>query len=276
MVSITEYTYELCERTPVEGIDFIQNIPMDNDRLLADMICECRRRFSKKPDIVYIAHSMPFAKGRDYQELYRVMDAPVFWLSGIPCAITHMAVKLATTLIKANKYQRILVIGADKAYSDHERRFFGTIMGDIAIGMMLEDVDGSHEVIATHLDTVLIATEGENSDASLIQKYRDSLPLFLRDAYKQCLSESGLEAVNYIAPHTPNRNVWDVFSKLTGFNRNSILDENIKQTGHLNSNDSFYHYFTHCENGTILPGQSAMLINPGFGGTRGCTILRRI
>jgi 3-oxoacyl-[acyl-carrier-protein] synthase-3 len=186
-----------------------------------------------------------------------------------------MALKLATAQISTNKYKRILVVGADKAYSSRERRFFGTIMGDAVIGMTLENGQGLHEVITTRLDTVLIAPEGENSDARLIQKYRDTLPLLLRDAYKECLSESALESVNYIAPHTPNRGVWDVFAKLTGIDRNLILDDNIGQTGHLNSNDSFYHYFTHCENGTIQSGQSAMLINPGFGGTRGCTILRR-
>jgi 3-oxoacyl-[acyl-carrier-protein] synthase-3 len=248
---------------------------MDDSRLLSDMICVCRKRFVAKPDIVYIAHSMPFAKGREYKGLYNTLDAPVIWLSGLPCAITHMAIQLAVAQIRANKYQRILVFGADKAYSSRERRFFGTVMGDAVVGMMLENGEGLHEIVATRLDTVLIASEGENSDAAAIQKYRGTLPLFLRDAYTQCLSEGGLEAVNYIAPHTSNRGVWDVFAQLTGFDRNLILDENIAQTGHLNSNDSFYHYFTHCESGTILPEQTAMLINPGFGGTRGCTILRR-
>ena len=275
MVSITEYAYELCERHPVDGFESIQRVPMDDTRLLSDMICICNKHFTSKPDIVYIAHSIPFAKGRVGEKLSKMLDAPVLWLSGLPCSITHMAIKIATAQIRTNKHQRILVFGADKAYSNRERRFFGTIMGDAVVGMMLEDGEGLHEVVATRLDTVLIASEGENSQVDAIQKYRDTLPFFLRDAYKQCLSESGLEAVNYIAPHTPNRGVWDVFARLTSFERDSILDENIVQTGHLNSNDSFYHYFTHCENGTILPGQTAMLINPGFGGTRGCTILRR-
>jgi 3-oxoacyl-[acyl-carrier-protein] synthase-3 len=148
-------------------------------------------------------------------------------------------------------------------------------MGDAVVGMMLEKCEGLHEVVACQLDTLLIAPEGENSEPQLIQKYRETLPLLLRDAYKRCLSKCGHKSVDYIAPHTPNRGMWDVFAKMANINRGSILDEDIVQTGHLNSNDSFYHYFTHCEKGIILPEQTAMLINPGFGGTRGCTILRR-
>jgi len=275
MISITEYAYELAREEPIEGLDVIKCAPVDNSRLLSDMILECSKRFTVVPDMVYISHSIPFAKGKSKKNMSELMGAPVFWLSGLPCSITHMAVKIAVAQLENRKHSRILVFGADKAYSDRERRFFGTVMGDAVVGMMLENREGLHEVVACRLDTVLIASGGENSDPKLIQKYRDTLPLLLRDAYKNCLSICGLKSVDYIAPHTPNRGVWDVFAKMANIDRGSILDEDIGQTGHLNSNDSFYHYFTHCEKGIILPEQTAMLINPGFGGTRGCTILRR-
>jgi 3-oxoacyl-[acyl-carrier-protein] synthase-3 len=265
----------LAKEQPIEGLDVTKAAPVDNERKLSDMILECNNRFTVSPDVIYIAHSIPFAKGKAGRFISETLGMPVIWLSGLPCSITHMAVKLAVAQIEKGKHNRILVFGADKAYCDRERRFFGTIMGDAVVGMMLEQGAGLHEIVVNQLDTVLIAPEGENSDPVLIQKYRDTLPLLLRDAYKRCLSTSGLRMVDYIAPHTPNRGVWDVFSKLTGVDREKILDEKIVHTGHFNSNDSFYHYFTHCENNTIRPGQTAMLINPGFGGTRGCTILRR-
>jgi 3-oxoacyl-[acyl-carrier-protein] synthase III len=274
MISIKEYAYVLCEQQEVEGIPFITSVPINNSRHLLEMINKCFQRFSIKSDAVYIAHSIPFAKGNQ-MEVDIPDDIPLRWLSGTPCAITHMALKIATSQIRTGKYNRVLVIGADKSYSDRERRFFGTIMGDAVVGMMVESGYGLHEIVGSRLDTLLIAPEGENTDAALIQKYRDTLPLLMRNAYKECLSENGYDSIDYIAPHTPNRGIWDVFAKMTGINRNLILDENIFQTGHLNSNDSFYHYFTHCEDETIQPGKSTMLINTGFGGTRGCTILRR-
>lgn len=275
MVSITEYAYELANNHQVYGHKVIKSAPIDNARILSDMIIACGKKWKKKPDMVYIAHSLPFIKGNKGRELNDYFNVPVIYLSGLPCAITHMAVKAAAAQIENDRYDRILVFGADKAYSDRERNFFGTVMGDAVIGMMLEKGDGLHEVVVSSLDTVLFAPEGENSGKDAIQKYRETLPLLLRDAYKNCLSKSGLSAVDFIAPHTSSREIWDIFAELVHMDRDKILDANIVQTGHFNSNDSFYHYFTHCEDKTIGPGKTAMLINPGFGGTRGCTILRR-
>lgn len=275
MVSITEYAYELATAQPVDGHKVIKSAPVDNARMLSDMIIACGRKCKRKPDIIYIAHSLPFIKGFRGWELNDYFKVPILYLSGLPCAITHMAVKSAVAQIEKGRYDRILVFGADKAYSDCERNFFGTIMGDAVVGMMLERGEGLHEVVACWLDTVLFASEGENSDQGSIQKYRETLPLLLRDAYRNCLNKGGLNAVDFIAPHTSGREIWDVFAGMVHIKRARILDDNIIRTGHFNSNDSFYHYFTHCEDETIGSGKTAMLINPGFGGTRGCTILRR-
>ena len=275
MVSITEYAYELAAAQPVHGHKAIKSAPIDNARMLSDMIIACGRKCKRKPDIIYIAHSLPFIRGFKDWELNEYFKVPIFYLSGLPCAITHMAVKSASAQIEKGRYDRILVLGADKAYSDRERSFFGTVMGDAVIGMMLERGEGLHEVVACRLDTVLFASEGENTDQSSIQKYRETLPLLLRDAYRNCLKKSGLNAVDFIAPHTSSREIWDVFAGMVHMERERILDGNIARTGHFNSNDSFYHYFSHCEDETIGPGKTAMLINPGFGGARGCTILRR-
>lgn len=276
MISITEYSYVLAQRRPIEGNDLIKEAPIDNDKTLSDMIIECRKKISSVPDVIYVAHSLPFVKGSKGADLSDVFGVPVFYLSGLPCAITHFAVKAAMSQIEGDRYNRVLILGADKAYSMRERSFFNTIMGDMVIGIMLERGTGLHEVIASQTDTVLYAAEGENSPPELIAEYRRTLPILLRNSYRRCLKEAGLTSVDYIAPHTSSKAIWDAFSKTAKIDRRRILDDNIVNTGHFNSNDSFYHYFTRCEDETIHRGQSAMLINPGFGGTRGCTILRRV
>ena len=276
MVSITEYSYVLAERRPVEGNAIIKEAPIDDERLLADMMIECRKKIGSMPDVIYAAHSLPFVKGSKSVSLSDAFGVPVFYLSGLPCAITHFAVKAAVSQIEGGRYNRVLILGADKAYSLRERSFFGTIMGDMVIGIMLERGTGLHEVIASRTDTVLYAAEGEDSPPESIAEYRRTLPILLRNSYRCCLEEAGLASVDYIAPHTSSKAIWDAFSKTAKFDRRRILDDNIVHTGHFNSNDSFYHYFTRCEDETIRQGQLAMLINPGFGGTRGCTILRRM
>lgn len=275
MVSIVEYAYELAKSCRIDSHDMIKSVPADDSRSLVDMINKCVEKLHSIPDIIYIAHSLPFIKGKEKDELSCFPRVSVIYLSGMPCAVTHMAVNIAVSQLEIGKYNRILIVGADKAYSTWERSFFGTIMGDMVLSMMLERGDGPYEILASNIDTVLYAAEGENSDPERILKYRSTLPLLLRDAYMRCLSQCGLESVDFIAPHTSARAIWDVLAEMIHIDRSRILDENIVNTGHFNSNDSFYHYFTHCENDTIKHGQTAMLINPGFGGTRGCTVLRR-
>lgn len=275
MVSIVEYAYEQAKKCRVDDHDVIKSAPMDDSRPLSDMINKCVKKLYSIPDIIYIAHSLPFIKGKGNDELSCFPGVPVIYLSGMPCAVTHMAVKIAVSQLEIGKYNRILIVGADKAYSIRERSFFGTVMGDMVLGMMLERGAGPYEILASNIDTVLYAAEGENSNPEQISKYRNTLPLLLRDAYMSCLSQCELETVDFIAPHTSSREIWDVFAEMIHIDRTRILDENIVNTGHFNSNDSFYHYFTHCENDTINHGQIAMLINPGFGGPRGCTVLRR-
>lgn len=275
MVSIVEYAYELASNCRIDSHDVIKSAPVDNSRALSDMIDKCVRKLHSIPEIIYIVHSLPFIKGKESDEVSYFPGVPVIYLSGMPCAVTHMAVKIAVSQLETGKYNRILIVGADKAYSTRERSFFGTIMGDMVLSMMLERGDGFCEILASNIDTVLYAVEGENSNPEQISKYRSTLPLLIRDAYMRCLSQCELESVDFIAPHTSARAIWDVLTEMIHIDRSRILDENIVNTGHFNSNDSFYHYFTHCENDTINHGQTAMLINPGFGGTRGCTVLRR-
>lgn len=276
MVSITDYSYVLTARKPIEGNDIIKEAPIDDEKMLDDMIIECRNKIRSVPDVIYVAHSLPFVKGSTSIDLADVFGVPVFYLSGLPCAIMHFAVKAAMSQIESYRYNSVLILGADKAYSMRERSFFNTIMGDMVIGIMLGRGTGLHEVMASQIDTVLYAAEGEGSPSELIAEYRRTLPILLRNSYRRCLKEAGLTSVDYIAPHTSSKVIWDVFSGAIKIDRRRILDDNIVNTGHFNSNDSFYHYFTRCEDETIRRGQLTMLINPGFGGTRGCTILRRV
>jgi 3-oxoacyl-[acyl-carrier-protein] synthase-3 len=68
--------------------------------------------------------------------------------------------------------------------------------------------------------------------------------------------------------------IWDIVSELLRFPRSKIMTDYIEDTGHLNSNDSFVHYARAVTDSRLRPGDIALLVNPGFGGTRGCTALR--
>ena len=253
----------------------LEKICTDNEIYIDEMIHRAFNKIAEKPDIIFIAHSLPFITANGHNIMPYVNDIPVMRLSGLPCVILHRAVMTAVKMVQAGIYKTVLVIGADKAYSDRERIFFGTIMGDSAIALLIKNGCEHNQILASHIATHIIAPYGENSSDEGIRKFRAVNVQMMRQAMQECLLKAKLEAVDYYVTHTSNCKFWDAVSALCKIPREKFLDGNIKNTGHLNSNDSFVHYFHWCAHDIIKDGETAMLINPGFGGSQGCTLIRR-
>ena len=232
--------------------------------------------------LVMLVHSLSFpaASGADFVDacldrhgLHRV---PAVAVSGQPCAILHQAVALAGCLLRNSPAKGVLVVGADVANNDSERVFFGSAMGDAAIAGLLVANASRHQVLATFTDTDIYAWEGELSPPEAIDRFRTANPLAIRTAILTCVASAGMHLgdLAMIVPHTPNRLIWDAVAALLKMPRNFIRDDGITQTGHLNSNDAFIHYLRFHQAGDLKRGDIALLVNPGFGGTRGCTLMR--
>ena len=293
MIGIAQYNFEtgrysrsiediacgLCTQTELENMRFIglERAYTDNERTINDMIyAACNGILQDtRPDLVILAHSLPFIRANGSDIMPYAEGVPVIILSGLPCVIMHRAIMTASKMIRAGLYDSVLVIGADKAYSDRERIFFGTVMSDCAIALLIRYNCMEHSILASHVSTTVIAPYGENSDDNDIKKFRASNVQMMREAMRVCREKAGLDKVDYYVPHTSNGKFWDAVSDLCRIERSRFLDGNIRMTGHMNSHDSFYHYMCLCEDGTIKPGMNVMLINPGFGGSQGCTLIRR-
>lgn len=253
----------------------LSHIPTDNERMLSDMIAQAYRQIGKKPDRILIAHSLPFVRVDRGAAMPCGDDIPTYYLSGTPCAIMHKAVEAGCGMLRSGVCRSVLVIGADKAYCDEERLFFGTIMGDGVVAVLLEDGDQTDAILACNVSTTVIASDGENSDPDAIMRFRRSNAPLVAQCIQKCMKKVGLDHVDHYITHTSNRTFWNLVAPLCHESRTKFLDDNICNTGHMNSHDSFYHYLYWCEQGVIKPGETAMLVNPGFGGTQGCTLIRR-
>jgi 3-oxoacyl-[acyl-carrier-protein] synthase-3 len=247
-------------------------VPTDNKRLLSDMIMEAYGKLENDIDCVLVAHSLPFVRV-DEEKTDMEFPVPVYYVSGLPCAIMHRAVEMAGKLIQNNKYSNILVIGADKAYSDEERTFFGTIMGDAVIALVVSRETNHNQILSSCITTSIYAPEGENSNLDDISEFRSKNAWMMRRAILMCMEKAGVEKVDYFVTHTSNRSFWDGVAALLHYPRDVFLDDNICNTGHMNSHDSFYHFLYFMENVRFRQGERVMLINPGFGGTQGCTLI---
>jgi 3-oxoacyl-[acyl-carrier-protein] synthase III len=262
---------ELCGQLRENGLD---RVYVDNEKTAYTMLEELLGQFVKKPDYVILTHSLPYLFGSHLCDML-AEGIPMINITGIPCCIMHKGVESAVSLVRSGRYERVLVIGADKCYEDYERIFFGTAMSDSVIGMLVEADTADHEIISSAVNTLVIASNGVFSDVDKTAQFRALNPSFIRTAMNDCLKKCGMgmEEVDFVVCHTSNRKIWDQVSCLTKIPREKFLDNNISLTGHMNSNDSFYHYFDFARKGIIRKGQKAMLVNPGFGGSQGCTLL---
>lgn len=293
MIGIAQYSFEtgryfrsvediaaaFCSKSELDNMHYIglESAYTDNDRTIISIIHSACSSIinTKHPELILIAHSLPFIRANGANIMPYADNVPVVILSGLPCVIMHRAVEIAVNMIHKGLYESVLVVGADKAYSDRERIFFGTVMSDAAVALLLRKDCTEHLLLASHISTNIIAPYGENSCDEDIARFRASNVQMMREAIRVCTDKARLDDIDYYVPHTSNSRFWDAVSELCGIERSRFLDGNIYMTGHMNSHDSFYHYICMCENGFIHSGQTVMLINPGFGGSQGCTLIQR-
>jgi 3-oxoacyl-[acyl-carrier-protein] synthase-3 len=197
-------------------------------------------------------------------------------LAGRPCSIIHCGIELALGLCEPGRGRTALVLGADVAPAHGERFFFGSAMGDAAVGLALGGAPVLGHVLVARSFTNVIAPNGEDSAPEQIARFRAQNPTAIRTAISATLEAAGLawSGLAAIVPHTPNRLIWDTVAELCKFPRHRILDQGRTMTGHLNSNDVLVHFAAAARNGLLHPGDVAALVSPGFGGTRGCTLIR--
>ena len=270
------------------GLSMLPLCEQNPDVLLKNAIRELlssKEGIENRVELVLFLHSIPgmILKSPTFIEdllldtpLERVPFIPI---SGQPCSVFHYGIQLAQLCLRSiEKDSAVMVIGMDIAHKIKDRFFFGSAMGDSIITGCISSLDIEHEILGNYTDTHIIATNGEDSPSEDIAKFRAANPTFIRNAAESCLDCAGLHLtdIDWIVPHTPYKKISQIIGDMLGFPKEKIIMNYLYDTGHLNSNDSFCHYKRACKEGKIGIGQNAMLVNPGFGGTRGVTILKNI
>lgn len=244
--------------------------------------------FAKHPEVrtdvslVLLAHSAPLLCPGDSDLLGALLEraglhgAVSFAFAGQPCAVLHTAVQWGLDALNDSGDSAVLVLGVDRANHPSERLFFGSAMGDASVALLLGRRSERRRIVGSYQHTELHASEGEWSDPAAIQTFRERNLMLIRSAIERCLERAGrrLDELAAIVPHTPYLSIWDAMAGLLRYPRERILTEYIAETGHLSSNDSFVHFHRAQLDGRIQPGDLVLLINPGFGGSRGCTLIR--
>jgi len=263
----TSLSNEILENMRRGGLRYIPISTVPIETLIQEAYFKLNIVNSNIKGVVY-AQSVPF-------KVNIFPYIPSTTISGQPCAVLHTALKFS--LDWSEKVERdILIIGADRIGSIDERLYFNSAMGDVAIVGVIGNKDIIHQILSIHIDSYIFADDGELSKDSNIIQFRKNNPLLIRENIIINLKKIGikLEDIKFIFPHTPYLGIWDLMSKVLRYPREKIVTKYINKTGHLNSNDSFFHYLRAVEDGFVKKNDIVLLINSGFGGTRGSTIMR--
>jgi len=263
----TSLSNEILENMRSGGLRYIPISTVPIETLIQEAYSKINIVNSNIKGVIY-AQSVPF-------KVDLFPHIPSTTISGQPCAVLHTALKFS--LDWSEKIERdILIIGADRIGSIDERLYFNSAMGDVAIVGVIGNKDILHQILSTHIDSYIFADDGELSKESDIVKFRENNPLLIRENILTNLSKMNmsLKDIKYIFPHTPYLGIWDVMSTVLKYSREKIITKYIDKTGHLNSNDSFFHYLKAIEEGLVKKNDNVLLINSGFGGTRGSTIIK--
>jgi 3-oxoacyl-[acyl-carrier-protein] synthase-3 len=225
-------------------------------------------------------HSLEIASSTRHQldmllraELPSLARPPIF-LAGRPCSVLHLGLELGAQL--GDRGAPVIVLGADVAPTHDDRFFFGSVMGDAAVGVVIGGPPRFGELLAVRSETHVLAADGTASSPDDIARFRAENPTAIRAVLEQSLHDGdcGWSDLAAIVPHTPYGLIWDTVATVCRYPREQILDGRRSETGHLNSNDVLHHLLSATDAGDVTPGNVVALLSPGFGGTRGCTLLR--
>ncbi len=197
-------------------------------------------------------------------------------VTGRPCSVIHLGIELAASHHRLHPSATALVLGADLAPTTEDRFFFGSAMGDSAVGLVLGGEPTLGHLLAVRSTHHVIASDGAASPQEEIERFRAQNPTAIRATIMAALYDAGITLADLtaIVPHTPYRTIWDAVAALCRFPRERILDDGLPHTGHLNSNDVLVHFASVVRDDRLRAGDVVALVSPGFGGTRGCTIIR--
>lgn len=266
-------------RVPVSGTQPLSIFVQHAMKKLATAIPDLQQRAHG----VIFCHSLPVIAPDGFPFLQNCCaelgldHIPKVAVSGQPCSIIHMGIQLINAWLAQHNDGGIILIGADKVYSAEERIFFGSTMGDAVVAAFATRHSSQNCVVSSVSQCEVMAFQGEKSPPENIARFRQENPHRIRKAFYQCLADAGMKLSDLacIIPHTPYNLIWDLVAELLRYPREQILTDYLSDTGHMNSNDVFVHYERSVREGRITRGDTVMLVSPGFGGTRGCTLIRR-
>lgn len=198
-------------------------------------------------------------------------EASAFSMSHQGCVVGLNVLKAAEGLLRSEPAgSTALVLVGEKALSPVVQHIPGTsVLGDATAGLLVS-LEGPGDAVVS----VAHRTLGEYHQAmrmpeELQRRYRQDYVPTVAAVLREAVEQAGLELgdVDLVLPHNVNRYSWTSIARLLGLGLERVYLENVPKTGHCFCADPFMNLSTARAEGAVRPGDLAVMVSAGQGGT---------
>lgn len=204
--------------------------------------------------------------------------ASAFSMSHQGCVIGLNVLKAAEGLLHSEPPgSTALVLIGEKGLSPVMQHIQGTsVLGD-ATAALVVSLDGPGDAVLS----IAHRTYGEyhqamQMDDDLQRRYRQDYVPTVAAVMREAVELAGLalEDIDVVLPHNVNRYSWTSIARLLGLPLERVYLENVPKTGHCFCADPFMNLSTGRVEGAVRPGDIAVLVSAGQGGTFSASVIQ--
>ncbi|HKS98290.1 MAG TPA: ketoacyl-ACP synthase III family protein [Rugosimonospora sp.] len=204
--------------------------------------------------------------------------ARAFAMSHQACTAGIYALNVAEWLLLAEPAgSTALILAGEKVLSRVTRHLPGiTVVGDGAAAVLVS-LDGPGDVVLGLAHRTLGEFhEGGNMPAALRGRYQRAYTPTVAAVIREALAGAGLDLadVSLVLPHNVNRYSWSGIARYLGLPLDRVYLENIAQLGHCHCADPFINLACARDRAALHPGDVAVLVSVGQGGTFSAAAVR--
>jgi 3-oxoacyl-[acyl-carrier-protein] synthase-3 len=189
--------------------------------------------------------------------------AAVLALDQLACTTLFGAVRVARSLMETEGIERALCVASEFYPLCAGREAIYNCTSDAACALLLERGGERNRIIGA-----ATITKGYYWDAQVMREevIASYFPTAVH-AIRRTLANAGWRAedVDWVIPHNVSVRSWEILHRLAGLPKARVWSTNVAVHGHTLAGDNFINLRDAVDEGTVRPGDRALLFSYGYG-----------
>ncbi|MGX5475589.1 3-oxoacyl-[acyl-carrier-protein] synthase III C-terminal domain-containing protein [Bacillus toyonensis] len=205
-------------------------------------------------------------------------DIPAFTISDLNCVTPITAIEIATKLLENSDKKYILLLFAEKMYTDSMRKIEDmTVFSDGAAACLISSQGDSNKIICVNqfVDSK-VSSFGEWDDQSY-RWFQMSYFLGIKKILKLTEKKANinLQDIKLIIPHNVNFDTWELASRSLNIPFENIYTNNIAKLGHVSGCDLLLNLQDSLHEFDIPKDSYYLMLSVGLGGAYGSVLMKK-